>query len=193
MLSGETHLPPFSSTRSALNPDNAATSRDAGRTCKPLWFLMTTETDSPLRSSASGVASGPFCASDGNPSCTRLASRAFMASAITLSISDPVAALTVAARVPSTSGAAHRRTFAAIAGSRRSSAVSALSRALPISIITSTWSVSATDSMASITLMGSVPIGFSGSSMPAAIASLQPSPVNICRASSPTPSPSRAL
>ncbi|VFT72710.1 Uncharacterised protein [Klebsiella aerogenes] len=61
-----------------------------------------------------------------------------MASAITLSIPAPEAALTVAASVPSTSGAAHSRTFAAIVGSSRSRAVSALSNALPISIITST-------------------------------------------------------
>ena len=79
----------------------------------------------------------------------------------------------------STNGAAHKRTFAAISGASNSSAVSALNNALPISIMTSTWSASATDSMASITLTASVPMGFCGSSIPAAMAILQLSLINI--------------
>ena len=186
-------MPFFSSHMSALKPDNAETSREAGRTWMPLGFFTTMATERASASGDSAADAGFAADGEGKPSCSHLASRAFMASRMTRSISAPAAALTVAASVPSTSGAAHKRTLAAMLGSSSSSAVSALSNALPISIITSTWSVSATDSMASITLIGSVPIGFSGSSMPAAMAILQSPPINICRASVPTPSPSWAL
>lgn len=130
-------------------------------------------------SSYGGHVSEISVSEDGKPSCSRLASSACIASKITLSISAPEAALTVAASVPSTNGAAHKRTFAAISGASNSSAVSALNNALPISIMTSTWSASATDSMASITLTASVPMGFCGSSIPAAMAILQLSLINI--------------
>lgn len=75
--------------------------------------FMTTDRER-ASSSYGGHVSEISVSEDGKPSCSRLASSACMASKITLSISAPEAALTAAASVPSTNGAAHKRTFAAI-------------------------------------------------------------------------------
>ncbi len=173
--------------------------RAAGRACSPRR-LGTIRVSSWLTSGAAAaagdaVSSAPPGAPSrgrGMPSSSAFTARADCASRSTVSRSAPMDACTAAAITPSTSGAGHSRTCAATSGGSRSSAVSALISALPRSISTSTPSPCCTSSMAAMTRTGSVPIGWSGSSMPPATAS-GTRPCVICSASSFTPCPSMAL
>ena len=189
-LRGLAHCPCFSSTSSASNGASASASRAAGRACSPCGFCTVQLTLFPC---VSGNSTFLTTGAVPSPSCACLACSAPCASANTCSNPAPAFAATTAASVPSTNGAEHSLTLAASAGSSRSMAVSALNSALPRSISTTMPAPSATDSIASITLIASVPIGCSASSTPAASASLQPSPRIICNASSSTPRANCAL
>ncbi|MNC50455.1 hypothetical protein D3C75_996960 [compost metagenome] len=169
-LRGLASLSPFCNLSSAAKGLRAATRRAAGRTCRP-WGLSTTTSQCSQPSLVAGAVSVAACAALAG-SITCFGPKAPSASAATSSSVMPEPAATTAARVPSTSGAGQSRTRALSSGGSSSRAVSALKRALPRSISTSTPLPSSASSIALITAMASVPMGWSGSSTPAASSNL---------------------
>ncbi len=127
---------PLLTRTSVSNCPAVVTKRAAGRAWSPSRLPTSRVIDSPPL--GGGSAGGAAGASGSPPSCSRLTASALSASASTCSTGAPTMACTAAAMAPSTSGAWLRKTRARCSSGKKSSAVSALSSALPKSISTTT-------------------------------------------------------
>ncbi len=134
--------PSFCTISAAAKRLAAVTNCAAGRACSPRTLRMINACSkrvggAPVSDAmATSVAAASGVAA--YPSCCILAASAPLASAITWARLPPTEACTAAATAPSTSGASHRCTWLRQSGGMNSSAMSALNKALPRSIKTTT-------------------------------------------------------